>query len=103
MPGGDSLAVRFYGGGPYGDADLLVPEERSPVRTAALAGRLGISRREAEMLALVAEGKSNDEIAAALAISPHTVEKHVGQILDRLGVANRAAAARWTDTARTTG
>ena len=53
----------------------------------------GLTQRELEVLALIAQGKHNREIAAELMLSPRTVERHVATILERLGVSNRAAAA----------
>lgn len=53
----------------------------------------GLTRRETQILGLVAQGKHNREIATELTLSPRTVERHVGKILARLDVANRAAAA----------
>lgn len=52
----------------------------------------GLTARELEVLALVAQGKSNQEIADELGLSRRTVERHVGDILSRLGVASRSAA-----------
>ena len=52
----------------------------------------GLSPRELEVLRLVAAGKSNREIAAALVISEHTVARHVQNIFGKLGVSSRAAA-----------
>jgi DNA-binding NarL/FixJ family response regulator len=49
--------------------------------------------RQAEILRLIAAGRTNVEIAAALCLSPHTVARHVANILDRAGLANRAEAA----------
>jgi DNA-binding NarL/FixJ family response regulator len=57
--------------------------------------RPGMSRRELEVLRLLAEGKSDREIAAVLFISPHTVMHHVSNILDKLGVESRTAAATY--------
>ncbi len=54
-----------------------------------------LMEREQEVLTLVAEGRSNREIAAILWISEKTVEKHVGQILEKLGVSTRIEAAIW--------
>jgi len=54
-----------------------------------------LTEREQEVLTLVAEGRSNREIAAILWISEKTVEKHVGQILEKLGVSTRIEAAIW--------
>lgn len=53
----------------------------------------GLTSRELEVLTLVAQGKSNQEIADELGLSRRTVERHVGDILSRLGVASRSAAA----------
>jgi DNA-binding CsgD family transcriptional regulator len=52
----------------------------------------GLSRRELEVLRLVAGGKSNREIATALVISEHTVARHVQNIFAKLGLSSRSAA-----------
>jgi DNA-binding NarL/FixJ family response regulator len=56
------------------------------------AGPGKLSRREREVLALVAEGQSNREIAAALIISENTAKYHVAQLLNKLGAGSRAEA-----------
>jgi DNA-binding NarL/FixJ family response regulator len=57
-------------------------------------GPLGtLSQREREVVALVAIGMSNREIAERLVISEHTVHRHVTSILRKLGLPSRAAAA----------
>ncbi len=53
----------------------------------------GLTQREQEVLALLTEGRSNDEIADALVISPKTVDHHVSAVLGKLGVPNRRVAA----------
>ncbi len=53
-----------------------------------------LSSRERDVLRLLAEGMTDREIAAALAISPRTVESHVSSVLRKLGVRNRAEAAQ---------
>lgn len=53
----------------------------------------GLSARELEVLALVAEGLSNKQIAETLLISEHTVRRHVANILNKLHVSSRTAAA----------
>jgi len=55
--------------------------------------QLELSPREAEVLAWVAQGKTNAEISGILGISPRTVQKHLEHIFDKLGVENRTAAA----------
>jgi DNA-binding NarL/FixJ family response regulator len=55
----------------------------------------GLSEREVEVLRLVASGKSNREIAAALIISEHTVARHVQNIYAKLGLSSRAAATAY--------
>ncbi len=53
----------------------------------------GLTRREVEVLALVAAGNTNRQIAVALVISEHTVARHVQNIFTKLGVTTRTAAA----------
>jgi DNA-binding CsgD family transcriptional regulator len=53
----------------------------------------GLSRREREVLALIAEGRTNREIGERLFISQKTVGVHVGNILTKLGVSGRVEAA----------
>jgi DNA-binding NarL/FixJ family response regulator len=60
---------------------------------AMAADNHGLSPRELEVLRLIAAGKSNREIATALVVSEHTVARHVQNILAKLGVSSRTAAA----------
>jgi DNA-binding NarL/FixJ family response regulator len=53
----------------------------------------GLTDREREVLQLVAEGRSNPQIASVLVISPKTASVHVSNILGKLGVASRGEAA----------
>ena len=53
----------------------------------------GLTRRQADVLALIADGLTNAEIADELVLSVRTVDTHVGAILDRLGVRSRREAA----------
>ena len=52
-----------------------------------------LSPREMEVLQLLVDGRSNQEMAAELFISPRTVESHVANILGKLSLDSRAAAA----------
>lgn len=54
-----------------------------------------LSAREREVLAFIAAGKSNREIAEQLVIAEATVARHVHNILDKLDMSNRAEAAAW--------
>ena len=61
-------------------------------RSATLENPLGLTKRQVEILALLAEGLSNGEIAARLHISRKTADHHVGAILGKLNVHSREAA-----------
>jgi len=56
------------------------------------ADGIGLTKREAEILAWAARGHTNAEIAATLSVSAHTVRKHLENAFGRLGVHSRAAA-----------
>lgn len=75
--------------------DVLLFEERrrDDGRALAALAAMGLSARQAEVLALAARGGTNAEIAARLGISPRTVQKHLEHVFDRLGVRTRAGAA----------
>jgi predicted ATPase/DNA-binding CsgD family transcriptional regulator len=71
---------------------------RDPRQTRLGARPGGLSRREIDVLRLVAAGRTSGEIAAELFISPRTAEHHVQNIYTKIGVSNRAAATRWAVT-----
>ena len=77
--------------------ELLAPHlrqfyRRAAARRATAPRADGLTAREREILALVAEGKTNAEVALLLWISPHTVRTHLENTFDKLGVTTRAAA-----------
>jgi DNA-binding CsgD family transcriptional regulator len=72
-------------------ARLMRPKGRSSASSRA-GGSLGLTDRQAEILALAAIGRSNDEIGHDLSISPFTVRTHLEHAFDRLRVHSRAAA-----------
>jgi pimeloyl-ACP methyl ester carboxylesterase/DNA-binding CsgD family transcriptional regulator len=82
-----------------GDADSVVRALRSflsppsePARVAGEPAEVLLSAREREVLALVANGLNDREIAAQLVLSPHTVHRHVANIRHKLGRGSRTAA-----------
>jgi len=83
----------------YGDVDELaraiapflgIPAPAAPT---PVGGAEELTPRERDVLRLVAEGKSDTDIARELVLSPHTVHRHVANILRKLGLHSRAAAA----------
>lgn len=68
-------------------------EDQPGAREAILRAAFGLTGREAEVLVWIAAGKSNRDISDILGISPRTVNKHLEQIFEKLGVENRATAA----------
>ncbi|MDX3456926.1 LuxR C-terminal-related transcriptional regulator [Streptomyces sp. ME02-8801-2C] len=83
----DLAAIVEYALGEGSSAD------RSPEPQAS-----GLTRRETEVAALVAEGLANQQIADRLVIARRTAEGHVEHILGKLGFANRAQIAAWVAT-----
>ena len=83
------------GARPYADrAAALLRELGAGSRPGPhIAGAL--TRRENEVLELLSHGSSNAEIGGRLFISPKTVEHHVGRILSKLGLRNRAEVVAW--------
>jgi DNA-binding CsgD family transcriptional regulator/tetratricopeptide (TPR) repeat protein len=67
----------------------------APLPAPAGAPTGGLSNRELEVVRLLVEGHSNQEIAAALFISPHTAINHVANIMNKLGLESRTAVASW--------
>lgn len=55
----------------------------------------GLTEREVEVLACVARGRTNGQVADVLSISEHTVRNHLASVYDKLGVHNRAEAVAW--------
>jgi non-specific serine/threonine protein kinase len=77
-----------------------VPTGSEPPGTAAAGSSgqdsmAGLTRRERQVAALLAEGLSNKEIATRLVISPRTVEGHLDHIMAKLGCTSRTQVATW--------
>lgn len=73
----------------------VIERVRQREREADAAAFRDLTERELEVLALMAEGKTNAEIAEALTLSEKTVRNHVSVILEKLGVSNRIEAATY--------
>jgi len=104
LRGAHQTAVMLGAGPLRREIELLAQRGRlrleEPVDTTAApaappspAASLGLTQREAEVLALVAEGRTNRQIGQALFITPKTASVHVSRILAKLGVAGRGEAA----------
>jgi DNA-binding CsgD family transcriptional regulator len=90
VEGQDSrLVVRLI---PAPGGGLLLLERRHTALRPASLEPLGLSSRESEVLAWVAQGKTDAVIGTILSLSPRTVAKHLEHIYQRLGVENRSAA-----------
>jgi DNA-binding CsgD family transcriptional regulator len=76
---------------PVPEGEVLLFSESRDERTISLLQRLGLSRREAEVLLLLADGQTTARTAAVLGISPRTVDKHVQHGYSKLGVENRVS------------
>ena len=72
----------------------MVSRRRTMPVTAARASEL-LTARELDIVLLLAEGMSNDEIASALVVETSTVKSHLARILPKLGVRSRLQAAVW--------
>lgn len=96
--------VLLPAGSGFGEAFLISVAARG-VRAAlpsadAIRQAFGLTRREAEVALLVAEGHGNDQVAERLFVSPHTVRHHVESAMAKLGLTGRgreAVAARLLD------
>lgn len=78
--GSDQILLRLIDGDPKDDQLIL-------------RDKLQLTQREAEVLLWIARGKSNRDVAEILTLSPRTVNKHLEQIFNKLGVENRTSAA----------
>ena len=81
--GPDEILLRLIKAGPADDKNII-------------RNKLQLTQREAEVLLWIARGKSNRDIAEILSLSPRTVNKHLEQIFNKIGVENRASAAALT-------
>ncbi|WP_206809154.1 response regulator transcription factor [Paradesulfitobacterium ferrireducens] len=77
------------------EISLLLNTVLSVVHPGTGSGTEKLTTREKEILYLVASGFTNQEIAARLTVSTHTIKNHLYHIYSKLNCANRAEAVRW--------
>jgi DNA-binding CsgD family transcriptional regulator len=97
--GGRSRRVLFFRSGSQDFTEddrfalaLLRPHLAELVARRDTARSAPLTERQLELMGLVADGRTNAQIATALHLSPHTVRTHLTNIFERLGVTTRAAA-----------
>jgi|Tabmets5t2r1_1033131.scaffolds.fasta_scaffold03232_4 DNA-binding NarL/FixJ family response regulator len=81
----------YLAGGPRPIAGAPAPQTAST----SVESPGGLTRRELEILRLVAEGHSNSQLARMLWVTEQTVKFHLSNIYRKLGVSNRTEASRW--------
>ena len=74
--------------------EVRVPASAAFVRDESRVTALGLTPRELEILAMMAEGLSNREIAERAFVSENTVKTHASRVLDKLGAARRTQAVQ---------
>ena len=92
-----SLLIAFFCDGiePSADVPLAGPAAAAGTATAPAPAATPLSRRELEVLRLLAAGESNRQIARRLGLSPHTVERHVANLYRKIGARGRADATAY--------
>jgi DNA-binding NarL/FixJ family response regulator len=89
-----TMARRLRGGEPYAEA----PDEWTNLRRAMaprMRAQLELTPRQRDIVGLIVYGCTNRQIAQKLVITVGTAANHVAQVLDRLGLDNRAQIAAW--------
>lgn len=90
------LSVSVWLTGSRPDLKIIVIEDEAQHISPAELMSLGLSQRQAEVMAWILAGKSNSEISTILGLSIRTVEKHVEKIFQHFGVETRNAATLHT-------
>lgn len=90
---GGAVELSYLGRHGLGELLFRITDGAAATPAERLQQRLQLTAREAEVLNWLAQGKSNRDIGAILALSPRTVNKHLEQIYVKLAVENRTAAA----------
>ncbi|MFN4135542.1 MAG: response regulator [Novosphingobium sp.] len=91
--GGETIELVLVGTPRPGEWLIRLNLLREGADVELLRERYGLTQREAEVLLWISHGKPNRDISEILGISPRTVNKHLEQVFEKLGVETRAAAA----------
>ncbi|TVT52463.1 MAG: response regulator [Sedimenticola thiotaurini] len=86
------LIIRYFKAVHADEHLLRIVDQHQLLDASVLEAALPVTKREAEVLLWVAQGKTNREIGEILTLSPRTVNKHLEQIYSKIQVDNRAAA-----------
>ncbi len=92
VPGG-RLEFTLSSRGSAGEWLFRIADIADGAEERLLAARHGLTERESDVLLWISRGKSNREISEILGIAPRTVNKHLEQIFEKMGIENRASAA----------
>jgi DNA-binding response OmpR family regulator/DNA-binding CsgD family transcriptional regulator len=93
VAGGRRLQLSVLSSTGEGESLFRIASDDGTDQEASLRRQFSLTGREAEVLLWIAQGKSNRDIGEILGLSPRTVNKHLEQIYQKLGVENRASAA----------
>lgn len=88
------IALLFTGLGVWMGQVLTRPPAGPVPPPREIARQLGVTRRECEVLALLAEGMTNKQIARNLGMSPNTVKTHLSRLFEKLGAQRRTQAVQ---------
>ena len=79
---------------------IIIPLPQQMLRESAAVSYSALTRREREVLTLIAAGHTNREMAESLVVSPETVKTHVRHVLNKFGVARKAEILALIHSAR---
>jgi DNA-binding response OmpR family regulator/DNA-binding CsgD family transcriptional regulator len=94
--GGRKIELAYLGQVQAGERLVRVSQVEPRQDVERLRRHFALTGREAEVLLWVSRGKSNKDISTVLGISPRTVNKHLEQVFEKLGVENRSSATAVT-------
>ncbi|MEM1150724.1 MAG: DNA-binding response regulator [Pseudomonadota bacterium] len=97
FPLSETHALQFIGISAVQDVLIKLVQRRSGRNEDVLQSAFGLTAREAEVLYWLTLGKTNRDISAILSLSSRTVNKHLEQVFQKMGVDNRTSAAVLAD------